>query len=271
MGADHKLSLIHIYINFMKKIALFLFLISFCCTMVMEIDKLLFMQGKDYAQVYSLYKNEFPIVIRVMSTILPYFLCFFLACNPNKKSTYIVLIVYIVSGLPGFIIGARSALMIKVMFSFLYFMIRENNDNIEVWINKFEKIIIIVIVPVSIIGLGAFSYIRDGSNSNSDNRNILVDFFYLQGTSFDTLCEAFEFKDELKTKDVTSYTFGNIIDYVQHSTMSQILFNAEPLPSGNNITMATKSNSLAHHLSYVVLGDTYLMGHGRGSVSYTHL
>ena len=95
----------------------------------------------------------------------------------------------------------------------------------------------------------------------------MADFFYRQGTSFDTLCQGFFYEPIIRGfPDTISYAMGGIVDSLKHSTLSQLLFNTTGLGNGNSVNMVMNSNSLAHRLSYVVFGEQfYLEGHGRGS------
>ena len=43
--------------NFLRKISFVLIIISFIFTMIVEIDKLIFMQGKSYVEFYTSYTN----------------------------------------------------------------------------------------------------------------------------------------------------------------------------------------------------------------------
>lgn len=257
----------HIDPKIMQNICLFLFAVGFIATMYQELPKLLYAMKHGYTEIYSEYVDTTPFVIRLFATMMPYFLCGFLVCFPTKRKAFIPLVFYIVSGMPGFISGARSAMMVKVMFVFMYYCLRDYMAvGKDVWLGKLEKILIIILLPVTIVGLGLYSYIREGDSLKKNDGNVIVDFFYLQGTSFDTVAEGFEYKDELRSSEaVISYTFGGFVDYIKYGTASQILFDAEDLGSGNSVAMATKSNSMAHHLSYLVLNKNYLFGHGRGS------
>ena len=61
------------------------------------------------------------------------------------------------------------------------------------------------------------------------------------------------------------YTLGPIQDYLNDSTLGQVIFGTTPIPDGNNGIRAKEGHDLSHHLSYHVLGEKYLEGHGRGS------
>ncbi len=211
---------------------------------------------------------EYNIIIRVISSIYEYMTILVLVMFPRKKETVIILGLYISSSIPSFLLGSRNEIVLKSIFAIVYYAFRNYYyANGEKWIKKYHKIMGLILVPIFIIGLGAYNYIRDDKAvENSSPINMFVDFFYKQGTTFDTICQGFENEKLLKNqKHVISYTFGDFIDYILHSTISQKIFKTDSLGTGNSIKMATESNSMAHHLSYIVLGDTYLQGHGRGT------
>ena len=121
---------------------------------------------------------------------------------------------------------------------------------------------------LSIAFLGAVNYYRSGLNPNSETSiPIMLDFFYRQGTTFDTVCQGLQYQSDIMSLPQSSaYSIGPIYDTVKHSTLSKMFFNTTGLGSGNSVTMVMKGNSLAHKLSYVVLGEaSYLSGFGRGS------
>lgn len=56
-----------------------------------------------------------------------------------------------------------------------------------------------------------------------------------------------------------------LIDYFKYGSIGQRFFGIEGLGNGNNLRHALNGNSMAHQLSYTLLGDWYLEGHGCGS------
>lgn len=248
--------------------SLIMFLFSLVCELYAGMDQVWFMMGKSYDEFYTSYVSSVPFVINAFAETCPYFLAFFLTTLPSKFATYVSLICYVTTGIPSLIVGSRGAIMEALVFCFVYFAIRHAYDRTPkyVWLDKFEKTLIIVLIPVLIVGLGAYNYIRQQDNVPTINPIYLVtDFFYKQGTSSNTVCQGIEFEEELRNSEHLSYTFGEIIDTTLHGTIAQVLFDAKDLGSGNNLTKAYQSNYLAHHLSYLVLQERYLEGQGRGT------
>jgi len=256
-----------------KKILQVILLIAVLVTGIvsayMEIFKYIDMKDVDYALNYTNEVTEFPIIIRTLATMFSYCVFAYLATMPPKKYSLVILIVYILIGIPAFLLGSRNSLILRVLFAITYMTIRNyfNNEN-EIWITKKIKVATIIALPIVIIFLGAYNYIRSDEKIQDTNPiSLITDFFYKQGTTFDTICQGFEYEENFKNqKNVISYTFGDIIDYIKHNTISQKVFKTEDLGSGNSMTMVEKSNSLAHRLAYIVLGKgSYLSGHGRGT------
>lgn len=132
-------------------------------------------------------------------------------------------------------------------------------------VGKFEKIALILLIPVAIIGLAIYNYSRvDEEVPTTNIISLFGDFFYTQGVSYDVLNIGYEIKDKIKTTTNHNYTFGPFIDYFKYSTISQKIFKTKPLPTGNNVTKALESSSYSHIISYLTRKD-YLEGHGWGS------
>lgn len=252
-----------------EKVLFILFIVTAISSLYIEIVTYINMKDVDYSSVYTNQTMEFPIIIRTMATLFSYSVFAYLATMPSKKKSLGVLIVYLLMGIPAFLLGSRNALILKILFAMVYIFIRAILDsNNEIWISKKIKIITVIMIPIMIIFLGAYNYIRSDEEIPSSNLlSIFVDFFYKQGTTFYTVCQGFEYQDYFKEQtNVISYTFGDIIDYVIHNTISQKIFGTEDFGSGNNLKMVELSNSMAHKLSYIVLGEgSYLSGHGRGT------
>lgn len=256
------------YSKIFQTTILILVIITGLVSAYVEIIKYIDMKDVDYALNYTDKVIEFPLLIRTLATLFSYCVFAYLSTMPNKTKSFLVLCAYMLLAIPSFLLGSRNGLILRVIFSFIYIVIRYIIDNNENWITLKMKIIAIIMIPIAIIFLGAYNYIRSDEEIETKNPFLLiVDFFYKQGTTFDTICQGFEYEDKLKNQpNVISYTFGDIIDYLIHNSISQKIFGTEDLGSGNSMKMVEKSNSLAHRLSYNVLGSpSYLSGHGRGT------
>lgn len=246
-------------------IALVLFLVCAIFSIITEYDKLIYMNGKDYVEYYLTYENTFNPIITLLAGMSDIMLCIFLACMPSKKKAIIPVGIFMIYNIPTFLIGQRTPIVISALFIFSYFVIRDYLNNKERWIGKFEKIALILLIPVAIIGLAIYNYSRvDEEVPTTNIISLFGDFFYTQGVSYDVLNIGYEIKDKIKTTTNHNYTFGPFIDYFKYSTISQKIFKTKPLPTGNNVTKALESSSYSHIISYLTRKD-YLEGHGWGS------
>ena len=65
-------------------------------------------------------------------------------------------------------------------------------------------------------------------------------------------------------REFRNYTFSPIIEYITRGNLG-ILFGGTPFVSANNsIELALESDRYAHNISYIVLRQDYLAGHGIG-------
>lgn len=252
--------------KYVKYGSITIYFFSLISTYYIEINRFIFLHNKNYLDLYLGNNLDFPFYIEILSGSLVFFLAIVLSYDYGKKISFCILSLYVFTGLFEFLLGNRTSLMAKVLFAFIYYCIRNFDDRKkEQWIGKYEKAIIIIMVPICIISLGIMNYTR--SDEKVEQKSIIAiasDFFYKQGTTFETLCQGVDLTEELKEAEV-NYTFGPFFDYLNDSTLSQILFNTEPMPEGNNLVRATESHDMSHHLSYLVMGNDYLEGHGRGS------
>ncbi len=250
------------FCNFLFYGMIITFLINFSINILQYID----LHDVDYALLYSTNKRNIPKVFSFLSETYAYMMCFYLATLPCKRKTIITLALYLISGVPMFLIGNRGALVLKITFILVYIFVRYR-EKIKKYLNFKTLTACIILAFIGIMGLGAYNYIRsDEEIPDFSPVQLVTDFFYKQGTTFTTICQGFEYREKLIEQKKESYTFGNIIDYLKYSTISKTLFHTEDLGSGNTVKRAKESNNLAHRLSYIVLGKTsYLAGHGRGT------
>lgn len=252
-------------VKLFSNISFILFLVCAIFSIITEYDKLIYMHGKEYVEYYLTYENSFSPIITLLAGMTNIFLCIFLATMPPKEKAIIPMSIFIIYNMPTFIIGQRTPLVIAILFILAYFVIRDYLDNTQKWIGKFEKIALMVSVPICIVILAVFNYTRVDEELPTYNvLGLFSDFFYSQGVSYDVLNIGYQKKEEIKEISNNNYTFGPFIDYFKYSTIAQILFNTEDLPTGNNSTKALESHSYSHILSYLSRDD-YLEGHGWGS------
>ena len=135
------------------------------------------------------------------------------------------------------------------------------------WIGRLEKAALLAGIPCGLVFLGMMNYVREGGGGTRLGFfGAIVDLFYKQGVSFQWLALGHGVIADLPGKGRSHYTFGSFIDYFAHGSVAQRFFGAVPLGSNNSLAKATLGHSLAHHMSYMLMGpEEYLAGHGCGS------
>lgn len=243
-----------------------IFYASAIFVILLEIEKLVYMHGRTYVEYYVSFHSNASGIMHLLAAFMPYSLCIFLATMPEKRRAVIPLGIYWMCALPDLIIGMRNPIMLRSIFVFLYFFMRDIQRDKEKWIGKLERTILIITVPFVLIFMAAYSSLRSGQNVSGQGVGALfINFFYGQGVSFDVLGIGYKCIPLLPERAFRNYTFGGIIDYFQHGSFAQKFFGAQPLGGGNDLTNALLSNSFAHNMSYIAKGDKYLAGEGWGS------
>lgn len=248
---------------YVVRVALF---VCFACFFLHELDKLMFMRGRAYEEYFSLYQSRLPRIINLASECMPYLLCMFLALKPSKKESIFWLVLYIVSAFPMLKIGVRNIFILNCLFSAVYFFIREitKKESEKHWIGKKELIIAVCAIPVLVLSMGALNYIRDGKSVSMSPGNLVVDFVYKQGTTYDTVMQGYQYRKELPWDGKPIYSFGAVTDSL-YTSIGKKLFHLEDIGNGNSLKAVYNGHSFAHVISYLVMGKNYISGEGRGS------
>lgn len=252
--------------NALRVVAIIVFLVSVLCEALSDVEKLRFIQRHSYVEFYSQFVSSLPYVIYIGSTFLEYSAYIFLATLPRKRKAFIILTIMILVNIPELLVGERNPAVLSILFALIYYLLRDFYGDKERWIGRFEKILIYVSAPISIAFLGIYNYVREGAAIFDFNFWYgFTDFFHKQGVTFSWLCSGMGALEYLPNSKRVCYTFGGIIDYFRYGGIGRLISGTTGLGNGNNLLRATKGNSMAHHLSYVLLGNEYLQGHGCGS------
>jgi len=251
------------FIQNLRFVSLCFYVITMIVYCLIQGEKLLYMNGRSYEELY-LFQSKLPFYIHTLGSMAKYVLCLFLSTKPSKKMAFIPLAVFVLSGVPLFLIGSRSQIVLNILFVLSYYLIRDALQDDCKWFGKTEKYIIAIGLPIGILLLGLMEYIRSDVNNTLNVIELAKDFLYKQGTSFTVLGRAYDAIPYLPDVIEKNYTFGSIIDYFKHGTISQKLFGAMSLGNGNSELIAVYGHSFAHSMSYVAHPE-YLSGHGYGS------
>lgn len=250
----------------LRRISGIIYLISYPVYILTLLEKVMFRLATDYYTYYAEFSTKLPRIFNLVGAFSLYAMVVYLATRPKKKSAFIVLSLYVFTGILQLFIGVRNPLILALLFSLIYFLIRHETDKKERWFGVREKVSLIAGMPLMVAIMGLLNYVRDGKTFSGGPGSLFIDFLYKQGTSFGLLCRGFLYQSFLPASEAKLYSFGIIKDYLEHNNFAQLLLGAHPLPtSGNSLAKAFLTNEYAHNISYVVLGGEYLDGHGLGS------
>ena len=254
-------------INSLRIALLVIIVCSGICFGISQADKIIFFSNHNYADLYTEYVSSVPSIVRIGARFFPYAVISYLATSPKMSYSIITLILLIASRIPDVMIGARQWLVLYFIFAIVYIWLRMSNSSKKLD-RKIVRRISIVIVSVALVGvivLGKIGYSRLGDEYDDSPLNFLPNIAYVQSISFDTIRQIYDYRNELPTSLFRNYSFGNVIETVGHNKITETLFNVEPISNFNSISRATSGNSMAHQISYLVLGNLYLEGYGVGT------
>lgn len=255
-----------VHIKYIRFTSLCFFGASFPFYLARIVERYMYRRTTTYYDYYATFTSKLPYIVYLISVFMFFSMCVYLATKPKKKHAFIVLAMYVMSNGIYLLIGTRNPFILSLLFALIYYCMRQFSDKKEVWIGKVEKTLIIASVPVLMLGMGAMNYLRDDAEVATNGiMALLIDFIYKQGTSFGVLAKGYLYECYLPVRAFKKYTFGPIIDYFYRGNIGGMLFGTTPLPENNSIELAFESNSYAHNISYIVMGDDYLQGHGIGS------
>lgn len=248
----------------LRLVSLIFYLLTSVFFWLVQIERLAFIQTHEYADIYLLYKEQMPGFVYSLADMSNYGLCIYLATFPRKRWAYGPLVLFVIGALPDLIIGIRNTIVLNVLFAFLYFLLRDILERRSYWFGRFEKIAVVILLPLALVFLAVYNYTRDGLAVSMGVWDSIEDLFFKQGVTFDVLCRAFEAFPRLPDVVPKNYTFGGFIDYFTRGTIARYLFGTADLGSQNSEILAIYGNSFSHSMSYVAHPE-YLNGHGWGS------
>ena len=252
------------FIDSVRKISLLVFWVSYPFYLVRIIERLVYRLNVSYYEYYADFKSELPYFTYTLSTFVVYAMCIYLATKPNKRHSTIVLGMFVTGNVINLLIGTRNPFVLSLIFSFIYYFMRNQTEK-GVWIGVKEKAMLYLGTPIMMLVMGFLNYARDGEGiGNMSLSELFIDFVYKQGTSFGVLARGYLYGSNLPVREFRNYTFSPIIEYITRGNLG-ILFGGTPFVSANNsLELALTSDRYAHNISYIVLRQDYLAGHGIG-------
>lgn len=253
-------------IKILKQACMCVLCISFIVTVMVNIEKIIFIQDKYYLEYYTDFVTNLPRVLQLVDTFFIPISMIFLALLPNKKETYCSLLALIVGSIGSLVVGMRSPFILACGFSFMYLWVRQYyfNSQKEYFIGKREYIAIFLCIPLICSLLYAYVDIRNGSDTTEEKRNPVISLIDQQGISFDYMILAIDKKEQLQSKnEFPGYVMGPLYDALIHNAISRKILGTAQF-SGQTLETLEHSHDMRMHASYEVLGDEFFDGKGIG-------
>lgn len=197
-------------------------------------------------------------ILDKVDQMLPIILSCYFATMPGRKSCNKVSIFYMFYLGLTLITGQRSTIVLGILWLFIYYLFRKIQDKAEKWINRRLLIMAIVAIPVGLIVLSLLTQWREGTEITFNGLfEEIRSFFYQQGVSVNVIKRSYQFENRLRADRLYSMEF-------LYDGILGVFTNASVF-AGNTVEHATNGYSLAHALSYIMLGNKYLAGQGTGT------
>lgn len=225
------------------------------CISLLEI--VLYVGATSYIDYYVSFHSRLPFIVGKLADMCPIFFFVYLATMPSKNESMKYIILYTLYLMLTLLTGRRYEFVGGLLIIFVYFTARDRlNIDEKPWFGR-REVFIVIISLVSIVVLSTIvGRTRIGAQEEFSDSNLFINFFYQQGISINVLKRTIQYHDYLNEGRI--YMFGSTM------TLLRRLLGLETY-YGNTIENAQSGYSLAHSLSYVVLGNQYLNGRGMGS------
>lgn len=244
--------------------------IAFFCTyffwILILLDTVHFAMQYGYTTYYLSYSSRVPAMIRQIGYMAPMSFFLFLATMPSKKEAKLPIVLYMVYSVISLGTGRRIHFMVALLFIFSYMMYRNKVEPGESpWVTKKMIIKILVAIPILLMAMYMFEYIRsEYSVGSATEYSPLIGFFVRQGTSVNVIKYTELFSNRLNPNAM--YSFSNTIEWLQNSFLGKLFGFESMFEFGNQSALtATAGTYLADFVSYNANPTSYSEGIGYGS------
>lgn len=242
--------------------AKFVFYCTYIILLINTIDTVIFVLNNGYVAYYTSYSTFLPSIISELADFTPVAFCVFLGTCPSKKECKPIIALYLIYAVLTFMIGTRGTLIYTVLFVLAYMIYRGYREK-EVWVSKRVIILLCLLIPYILAFLFLYDYIRTGNEikfvSVSDS---ILDFFVNIGASSKVIKYGYEYKGHIN--GFRWFSMGETLNYFKYGTLFN-LFDLSSIPSRHSAEFALQGHAFGDYISYLVMRNGFLSGHGTGS------
>ena len=164
--------------SYIRKTSLAIFVVSYPFYLIRLVERLIYRMKFSYYEYYANFKSELPYFTYILSTFVVYAMCVYLATKPKKTHSALVLVTFVFANVINLLVGTRNPFVLSVIFAFLYYFIR-NQEEKGKWIGLKEKLVLYIWSPIMMVAMGILNYVRDDAEINKTGVfDILLDFVY---------------------------------------------------------------------------------------------
>ena len=253
---------LHSLENYSKTCKCF-FYICYIISIINILIQIIYIKKNGYLASYIniIDENILQSIMSYMSAFTGTAFCLYLATNPIKKSAIYAIFSYEIYGILTMFTGHRYTFIAISMTIVIYMFLRERMEG--GWITKRCLTLLLIVIPFLVILLLAVDSIRVNKDFVFEGWwKSIITFFDQQGGSINVIKRIFYYKDEIEDLRITS--FDNLRTVLFENALVRNIFDIK-VYSGNSLEHALYGHSLAHRLSYLEYGESYLQGHGVGS------
>lgn len=252
------------YYKIVRRVSGIIFWGTFLFNFFNLLDVIRYIMTYGYISYYIGYEKNVPYIISKIGDMCQIALYIFLATMPKKSESKNKIYAYIFYLFITLLSGQRYPLVSGLLTLYIYYMYRNSIEFVthDRWFGNFEKKLCILLLPFLVLLMPIINIIRVGNEITlNDILNSMTAFFYQQGVSITVIKRALLYENSLP--DGKLYMFGGLWDFLHSNIISRMLGVVSY--SKNTVEHALEGYSLQHALSYIVMGNYYLMGHGLGS------
>lgn len=252
------------YIQSVRRMSKILSAICSVFYVAIIIEKAMFVFQNGYFAMYAEFDSQLPGIIHKLASLYVPLLYLFLATLPSKSEARFHISLYITIAIISLATGGRTTFMLALVFIFFYYVLRNFISPEDPWLSRKAIIIIVIAIPLLLSGMFLIDFVRADKEMEEEGSvfNLLVNFFYQQGTSCQVIGLTYQMQPILD--DGRIFSFGQIIDNYNKNFVFQLMGTAvEYRPQTEE--MAQYGHSLANTLTYYTKYKSFLSGVGLGT------
>ena len=236
---------------------------SFLPYLISQLEAAIFVLQNGYLKYYTEFSSQLPKVLSLPSELFPMFFFMYLAAMPKKKQCLVPFLLYFGCGCIGLLTGRRLNFGIAILVLVAYIIMRHFRDRSEGWIRKKWLLIALGALPVLVVALYCYRFLRYQEEIQGGNIfDIFIRFFNQQGVSITTL----KFQKRFEGDPLGCTSLYYTLKYLRCNSITEGLLNFPvELYEIRGQATALKTNSLADFIMFRVSKVQYLKGYGLGT------